>query len=67
MLHTGGGTLAGKDVSMLGGAVSTVTGIDLGFFMIGWSDEKKGMHDMICLTRVVHGKPQPRNLSTVFE
>ena len=41
--------------------------LGVGFFMIGWSDEKKGMHDMICRTRVVHGKPQPRNLSTVFE
>jgi uncharacterized RDD family membrane protein YckC len=39
----------------------------VGFFMIGWNSEKKGLHDMICGTRVVHGKPRPRNLSTVFE
>jgi uncharacterized RDD family membrane protein YckC len=28
----------------------------LGFFMIGWTQEKKGLHDMICGTRVVYGK-----------
>jgi hypothetical protein len=42
-----------------------------GFFMIGWSQEKKGSHDMICGTRVACGKlqrgscgklPRPRDL-----
>jgi uncharacterized RDD family membrane protein YckC len=28
----------------------------IGFFMIGWNSEKKGLHDMICGTRVVYGK-----------
>jgi uncharacterized RDD family membrane protein YckC len=28
----------------------------LGFFMIGWTDQKKGLHDIICGTRVVYGK-----------
>ncbi len=27
-----------------------------GFFMIGWTDQKKGLHDIICGTRVVYGK-----------
>ena len=39
----------------------------IGFLMIGWNREKKGFHDMICGTRVVYGKPRPRNLSSVFE
>ncbi|MGO9026592.1 MAG: RDD family protein [Beijerinckiaceae bacterium] len=28
----------------------------IGFMMIGWNKEKKGIHDMICETRVVYGK-----------
>jgi uncharacterized RDD family membrane protein YckC len=28
----------------------------IGFFMIGWNEEKKGLHDMICKTRVIYGK-----------
>ncbi|QXX75976.1 RDD family protein [Methylovirgula sp. HY1] len=28
----------------------------IGFMMIGWTKEKTGLHDMICRTRVVHGK-----------
>lgn len=28
----------------------------LGFMVIGWNEEKKGFHDMICNTRVVYGK-----------
>jgi uncharacterized RDD family membrane protein YckC len=30
--------------------------LGLGFLMIGWNEEKKGLHDMICGTRVVYGK-----------
>jgi uncharacterized RDD family membrane protein YckC len=30
--------------------------VGLGFLMIGWTDQKKGLHDMICGTRVVYGK-----------
>jgi len=41
--------------------------LGFGFLMIGWSSEKRGLHDRICKTRVVHGKPRPRNLATVFE
>ncbi|MGO9007259.1 MAG: RDD family protein [Beijerinckiaceae bacterium] len=28
----------------------------IGFMMIGWTEQKKGIHDMICDTRVVFGK-----------
>jgi uncharacterized RDD family membrane protein YckC len=28
----------------------------VGFMMIGWNSEKKGLHDMVCETRVVHGR-----------
>lgn len=28
----------------------------LGFMVIGWNEEKKGFHDMICNTRVIYGK-----------
>lgn len=28
----------------------------IGFLMIGWTEEKKGLHDMICGTRVVYGE-----------
>jgi uncharacterized RDD family membrane protein YckC len=31
--------------------------LGLGFFMIGWNEEKKGLHDMMCGTRVVYGQP----------
>jgi uncharacterized RDD family membrane protein YckC len=24
--------------------------------MIGWTDQKKGLHDIVCDTRVIHGK-----------
>ena len=41
--------------------------LGIGFLMIGWNEEKKGLHDMICKTRVVHGRLQPRNVATVFE
>jgi uncharacterized RDD family membrane protein YckC len=30
--------------------------LGLGFLMIGWNEEKKGLHDMMCGTRVVYGK-----------
>lgn len=30
--------------------------LGIGFFMIGWNEEKKGLHDMICKTRVIYGK-----------
>jgi uncharacterized RDD family membrane protein YckC len=30
--------------------------LGLGFFMIGWTDQKKGLHDMICGTRVAYGR-----------
>lgn len=30
--------------------------LGLGFLMVGWSNEKKALHDMICGTRVVYGK-----------
>ncbi|WP_376986917.1 RDD family protein [Bosea sp. R86505] len=26
----------------------------IGFFMVGWTNQKKGLHDMICGTRVIH-------------
>ena len=41
--------------------------LGFGFFMIGWSSQKKGLHDIVCGTRVVHGKPRTRDLATVFE
>jgi len=25
--------------------------------MVGWTAQKTGLHDVICSTRVVHGKP----------
>jgi uncharacterized RDD family membrane protein YckC len=28
----------------------------IGFMMIGWTEEKKGLHDIICRTRVIYGK-----------
>jgi uncharacterized RDD family membrane protein YckC len=28
----------------------------VGFMMIGWTDQKRGLHDMVCETRVVHGR-----------
>lgn len=28
----------------------------IGFMMIGWNKEKKGLHDMVCDTRVVYGR-----------
>ena len=28
----------------------------IGFMVIGWNEEKKGFHDMICKTRVIYGK-----------
>lgn len=30
--------------------------LGIGFLMIGWTDQKKGLHDMICGTRVVYGR-----------
>jgi uncharacterized RDD family membrane protein YckC len=30
--------------------------LGIGFFMIGWTDQKKGLHDIVCDTRVIHGK-----------
>lgn len=30
--------------------------LGIGFLMIGWTDQKKGLHDMICSTRVVYGR-----------
>ena len=30
--------------------------LSIGFLMIGWTDQKKGLHDMMCGTRVVYGK-----------
>jgi len=29
----------------------------IGFMMVGWTDQKRGLHDMICDTRAVYGKP----------
>lgn len=29
----------------------------IGYFMIGWTREKTGLHDLICDTRVMHGRP----------
>jgi uncharacterized RDD family membrane protein YckC len=46
--------------------LSSIT-MGFGFFMIGWSDQKKGMHDIVCRTRVIHGRPRARDLATVFE
>jgi uncharacterized RDD family membrane protein YckC len=31
--------------------------LGVGFLMILWSDQKKGLHDIVCDTRVVYGKP----------
>jgi uncharacterized RDD family membrane protein YckC len=36
--------------------VSSLT-LGLGFFMIGWTGQKKGLHDVMCGTRVVYGRP----------
>jgi uncharacterized RDD family membrane protein YckC len=30
--------------------------LGIGFFMIGWTDQKKALHDMVCRTRVVRGR-----------
>ena len=30
--------------------------LGFGFLMIGWTNQKKGLHDIICNTRVVYGK-----------
>jgi hypothetical protein len=29
----------------------------IGFFMIGWTRQKTGLHDLVCRTRVVYGRP----------
>jgi uncharacterized RDD family membrane protein YckC len=29
----------------------------IGFMMIGWNKEKKGLHDIVCGTRVIYGRP----------
>lgn len=31
----------------------------IGFMMAGWTEEKTALHDLICGTRVVFGRPQP--------
>jgi uncharacterized RDD family membrane protein YckC len=30
--------------------------LGIGFLMIGWTNQKKGLHDIVCDTRVVYGK-----------
>jgi uncharacterized RDD family membrane protein YckC len=30
--------------------------LGLGFMWVGWNEEKKGFHDMVCGTRVIYGK-----------
>lgn len=30
--------------------------LGIGFLMIGWAEQKKGLHDMMCGTRVVYGR-----------
>lgn len=30
--------------------------LGFGFFMIGWTSQKRGLHDMVCGTRVVYGR-----------
>jgi uncharacterized RDD family membrane protein YckC len=29
----------------------------IGFFMVGWTREKTALHDLVCRTRVVYGRP----------
>lgn len=40
---------------MLAYVISSIT-VYIGFFMVGWTDQKKALHDMICSTRVIHWK-----------
>ncbi len=35
--------------------LATIPGA-VGFLMIPWTDQRKGLHDIICATRVVHGR-----------
>jgi uncharacterized RDD family membrane protein YckC len=30
--------------------------LGIGFFMAAWTDQKKALHDIVCRTRVVHGR-----------
>lgn len=46
----GGGLAFGRYLSYLISALPFL----IGFFMIGWTNQKRGLHDMICGTRVIH-------------
>ena len=41
--------------------------LGIGFMMIGWRQDKTGLHDLICKTRVVRGKPGATAASVVDE
>jgi uncharacterized RDD family membrane protein YckC len=49
-LHALGRTLAAYFIS---GSLT----LDIGYMLAGWNSEKKALHDMICGTRVIYGKP----------
>lgn len=46
----GGGLAFGRYLSYMLSSLPLL----IGFFMIGWTNQKKGLHDMICSTRVIH-------------
>lgn len=46
----GGGLAFGRYLSYF---ISTLT-LGIGFLMVGWTNQKKGLHDMICGTRVIY-------------
>jgi uncharacterized RDD family membrane protein YckC len=48
--QVGGGLAFGRYLSYM---ISSLP-LGIGFFMVGWTDQKKGLHDMICGTRVIH-------------
>jgi uncharacterized RDD family membrane protein YckC len=47
-----GGLAVGRALAYM---LSSMT-LFIGFMMIGWTNQKKGLHDIICGTRVVYGK-----------
>jgi len=49
----GAGRALGRYLSYL---ISAFT-FCVGYMMAGWTAQKTGLHDLICSTRVVHGKP----------
>jgi uncharacterized RDD family membrane protein YckC len=52
----GGWVTRGLALGRLASCLLSAKLLLIGFLMIGWTKQKTGLHDMICGTRVVHGK-----------